>query len=188
MTGAALLMSPPALAMDSNPYEDSKKTIMLGVTQQGTIRACQGNVNPNCVSTASTNELYTPAWRAPTRTAKEAADVLERTVLARFPEWELVRSEEFEFGQYRAFTAPSLFGKDVMEFLIKDESVNNRNWEGDRDGPFVTYRSLAGSVKYIWPIQQPVSDLGAQKTRMGELREALGWRVIGCELIECYDY
>lgn len=46
----------------------------------------------------------------------------------------------------------------------------------------------AGSVKYIWPIQQPVSDLGAQKTRMGELREALGWRVIGCELIECYDY
>lgn len=33
----------------------------------------------------------------------------------------------------------------TCRFLIKDESVNNRNWEGDRDGPFVTYRSLAGA-------------------------------------------
>ena len=31
--------------------------------------------------------------------------------------------------------------------LIKDESVTNRNWEGDREGPFVTYRSLAGAQR-----------------------------------------
>ncbi|KXZ51007.1 hypothetical protein GPECTOR_14g249 [Gonium pectorale] len=153
-----------------------------------TIRGCQGNVNPNCVSTASTNELYAPAWRANTRTAEEAAQVLERTVLARYPEWSLAQSQTLDIGEYRAFLVPSLFGKDIVEFLIKDESVNNRNWEGDREGPFVTYRSLAGSVKYIWPIQQPVSDFGAQKTRLQELRQQLGWQVIGCELIECYEY
>ena len=44
MTGAALLMSPPALAMDSNPYEDSKKTIMLGVTQQGQVLVSSAGV------------------------------------------------------------------------------------------------------------------------------------------------
>lgn len=46
----------------------------------------------------------------------------------------------------------------------------------------------AGSVKYVWPIQQPISDFGAQKTRMAAIREQLGWQVIGCELIECYAY
>ncbi|GIL76278.1 hypothetical protein Vretimale_5857 [Volvox reticuliferus] len=178
-------LAPPCLA---NPYLESKKTIILGVTSEGTIRGCLGNVNPNCVSTASTNELYAPAWRAKTRTAREAAQEMESTVLALYPEWSLAQSQTYDFGEYRAFLVPSLFGKDILEFLIKDESVNNRNWEGDREGPYVTYRSLAGSVKYIWPIQQPLSDFGAQKARLQELREKLGWQVIGCELIECYDY
>ncbi|PNH05692.1 hypothetical protein TSOC_008026 [Tetrabaena socialis] len=133
-------------------------------------------------------ELYAPAWRANARTAKEAAQDIETTVFSLYPEWSLVQTQTYDFGEYRAFTAPSMFGQDVLEFLVKDESVNNRNWEGDREGPFVTYRSLAGSVKYVWPIQQPLSDFGAQKTRLQELRDKLGWPIIGCELIECYEY
>ncbi|GLI64889.1 hypothetical protein VaNZ11_008280 [Volvox africanus] len=181
----AMSLTPQCLA---NPYLESKKTIILGVTSEGTIRGCLGNVNPNCVSTASTNELYAPAWRAKTKTARDAAQEMEITVLALYPEWSLAQSQTYDFGEYRAFLVPSLFGKDILEFLIKDESVNNRNWEEDREGPYVTYRSLAGSVKYIWPIQQPLSDFGAQKARLQELREKLGWQVIGCELIECYEY
>lgn len=38
----------------------------------------------------------------------------------------------------------SLFGQDVLEFVIKPEKPS---------GQLVTYRSMAGSVKYIWPIQ-----------------------------------
>jgi hypothetical protein len=45
----------------------------------------------------------------------------------------------------------------------------------------------AGEVKYLWPIQQAVSDLDTQKKRAKSIRESLGWSVIGCELIECYD-
>jgi hypothetical protein len=44
----------------------------------------------------------------------------------------------------------------------------------------------AGSVRYVWPIQQPVGDFDAQRKRMTALRERLGWPQIGCELIECY--
>lgn len=76
---------------------------------------------------------------------------------------------------------------DLVEFLIKTEGITNRNWEGDRDGPAVFYRSIAGDVKYIWPLQQPVSDLDTQKKRMKTLRQQLQWPLVGCELIECYE-
>jgi hypothetical protein len=30
-------------------------------------------------------------------------------------------------------------------FLIRNKSVTDRNWEGDQEGPVVTYRSMAGA-------------------------------------------
>lgn len=52
----------------------------------------------------------------------------------------------------------------------------------------VACRSMATIAKYIYPIQQPLSDFGAQKQRLERLRQELGWPLIGCELIECYQY
>lgn len=49
-------------------------------------------------------------------------------------------------SEYRAFGAPSLFGQDVIEFVIKPESVSDRHWEGDQAGQLVTYRSMAGEA------------------------------------------
>lgn len=100
----------------------------------------------------------------------------------------LLRSLSLQSGaEYRAFGVQSLFGEDVMEFVIKPESVQDRNWQGDSPGPLVTYRSMAGSVKYIWPIQQPVGDFDAQRKRLKVVRDELGWQIIGCELLECYQ-
>lgn len=50
-------------------------------------------------------------------------------------------------AEYRAFGVQSLFGEDVLEFLIKPESVTDRNWEGDAAGQLVTYRSMAGVLQ-----------------------------------------
>ena len=44
-----------------------------------------------------------------------------------------------------------------------------------------------GSVKYLWPIQQPVSDLDTQRKRLTAIREELGYRLVGCDLIECFQ-
>jgi hypothetical protein len=38
----------------------------------------------------------------------------------------------------------SAFGKDVVEFLLKPDGVIDRNWEGDKPGVLVTFRSMAG--------------------------------------------
>jgi hypothetical protein len=75
----------------------------------------------------------------------------------------------------------------VFELLFKPDGVTDRNFGGDSPGVLVTYRSMAGSVRYVWPIQTPLSDGGAQRKRMQAIRERLGWQVIGCELIECYQ-
>jgi hypothetical protein len=45
----------------------------------------------------------------------------------------------------------------------------------------------AGDVRYMWPLTQPISDLDTQKKRMQQLRKDIGWSLIGCELVECYD-
>ena len=51
----------------------------------------------------------------------------------------------------------------------------------------VTYRSMAGTVKYVWPVTQPISDFGAQRKRMAAVRRELRWRVLGCDLLECFE-
>ena len=75
-----------------------------------------------------------------------------------------------------------------MEFWIKNEAVSDRDWEGDEgNGPLVLYRSFAVDVKYVYPFMTPVGDFGAQSQRLRSIREALGWQILGCELIECFQ-
>lgn len=59
----------------------------------------------------------------------------------------------------------------------------------EADPPLVTFRMQAGTLKYVWPITQPVSDMGAQRKRAAALRAALGWRINGgdCTLQECFQ-
>ena len=57
------------------------------------------------------------------------------------------------------------------------------------DTHMVSYLYQAGTVKYIWPITQPVGDLGAHKQWLMALRDRLGWRVAGggCDVLECFQ-
>ena len=45
----------------------------------------------------------------------------------------------------------------------------------------------AVNVKYIWPLQAPLADGGAQRKRLNAVRQQLGWQVIGCDYIECFQ-
>eukprot|EP01025_Chloroclados_australasicus_P055811 TRINITY_DN6851_c0_g2_i1.p3 TRINITY_DN6851_c0_g2~~TRINITY_DN6851_c0_g2_i1.p3 ORF type:complete len:224 (-),score=26.98 TRINITY_DN6851_c0_g2_i1:712-1383(-) len=172
----------------TTPYQEAQN-IQYGLLN-GRIRTCPTNINPNCVSTSSINSSYSPAWRSAEQDALTSAEVLEGAFKRLFPEESrLIDARSSEDGEYRAFGVDSLFGQDVVEFMIRngDPVKDNRNWEGDTEGPIVTYRSMAGSVKYVWPIQQAVSDFGTQKKRLDMIRNDLGWRIVGCELLECYE-
>jgi hypothetical protein len=73
-----------------------------------TVRPCPGNVNPNCVSTASIDSNYGPAWRAFETDAAEAAKALERAILGGFDfeqdEAKLLESKSLPVGEYRSFS------------------------------------------------------------------------------------
>jgi hypothetical protein len=85
-------------------------------------------------------------------------------------------------GEYLRYEVPSSFGTDKFELLLKAD-------KGPDGSPelLVTYRSLAGDVKYLFPLQTPMSDGGVQKKRMEELRAALQWESQGCYDISCYE-
>ena len=46
---------------------------------------------------------------------------------------------------------------------------------------------VAVNVKYIWPLQAPLADGGAQRKRLNAVRQQLGWQIIGCDYIECFQ-
>lgn len=58
---------------------------------------------------------------------------------------------------------------------------------GPSAGPLVLYRSIAGDVVYVFPLTQPITDMDMQRKRMRSLRQDLGWSLVGCELVECFD-
>ena len=103
---------------------------------------------------------------------------------------------------------------DELEFLIRNTGVTGRNFSGDDDGGLlVTVRSIAGTVQcalrslartctpaaarcsltpvracaVVYPFMTPISDGGLQKSRLALIREQLKWRLVGCELVECYQ-
>jgi hypothetical protein len=91
-------------------------------------------------------------------------------------------------GSFVGFSVPGKLGDDVVEFWVKNEPVSDRNWSGDEgNGPLVLYRSFAMDVKYVYPFMTPVSDLGEQSKRLRRIRESLGWQILGCELVECFQ-
>eukprot|EP00899_Mesostigma_viride_P023427 jgi/Mesvir1/4269/Mv22229-RA.1 len=142
---------------------------------------------PNCVSTSSLTDTYGSPWEAPNGlSVSQVAKDLTAAVLAQDPtSGRLVASEELpNGGQYLLFELAGRFGLDNLEFLIKREESWN---PADGLQTVVLYRSLARDIKYVYPFQTPVSDLGVQKARLGKIKSSLGWRVTGCELLECYE-
>ncbi len=51
----------------------------------------------------------------------------------------------------------------------------------------VLTRAVHAVCADVYPFMTPVSDGGLQKSRLTAIREQLAWRLVGCELIECYQ-
>ena len=189
---AGLLPVGRAAAAEPSPYELAGKE-PLGLDARGRILACPTQINPNCVSTSSLNSAYAPPWRAPEgATAEEAVASIKEAVAESFPGASKLAEESAApkgAGIYLLFVLRGDDDKlDKIEFLVKGkDEVVDRDWDGDRPGLTVVYRSLAGSVRYAGWITQPISDFGKQRDRMRDLRARLGWSLIGCELLECYE-
>lgn len=126
---------------------------------------------------------YMPAWEAPQGNLGEAMAQLEAALRRVAPEAALVDSSSSPAAEYRRWQVPDrLFDHDDVEVLISLQRAPYKS-----DPPLVTFRSMAAQVRYIWPIQQPITDFGVQRDRLKALRQQLGWRLLGCDLLECFE-
>lgn len=203
---ALLTLAPANLALAAptpanSPLLEAKTKLVFGPTPDGSIRPCQGNIQPNCVSTASTNDLYSPPWRAPL-TVGETARALERSVPAAEPSARLLRSVDDLAGTgaaYRAWQTDGVFGADIFEVVVKPEGSGGGGRVVERGGAaaeeaspspssssLITYRSSATEVKYVYPFQIVVTDGGAQRKRAMAVRAASNFSLIGCSDLECF--
>jgi uncharacterized protein (DUF1499 family) len=162
----------------------------VGLDARGRLRRCPSTFN--CVSTSSIGgapEQFATAWTAPTATLTDAVNQITAAVFRAVPDARKVDFFTTDGGdEYLRFEMGGKLGVDAVEFLIRNEGVGDRGWEGDAGSEkdwLVTYRSLATTVKYVYPFMTPVSDFGEQKKRMERIRREVEWRRVGCELEEC---
>ena len=195
----------PSTSFASTPFTDLSDSIDYGLTRDGRIRPCPGAI-PNCVSTSSTTDLYAPALRAEATTPAKAAELLDTAVASSLKgekifEGTASRGEGLE-GIFLQYEVPGASGrvrgpagqptKDVIEVLLRPEKTTRKEENGEEEenlDTIVTYRSVADpeSIRFLPLLQQPLTDGGAQKTRMrGLLAEKLGWRAIGCDTLDCF--
>lgn len=174
---------------EPSPYAQVGREPM-GLDRLGRVRPCPNTVGSNCVSTSSRSDLYAPPWRAPARlsTAREVADEVQAAVARELPAAVLTeRYVDDSESEYLRWSLEGRFGRDSLEVLCRPPRPLDRGWEGDTEGAMVFYRSMAGGAKFIWPVTEPISENGAQRKRAEAIRAALGWQLVGCELVECYN-
>jgi uncharacterized protein (DUF1499 family) len=123
----------------------------------------------NGVSTSAIKNpsRYSPPWTYLTETSdpQEAWKSLARAVV------EAGATIEKQTDKYLHATAPTTFppglsgdaGMDDIEFLLRPEDN------------LVLYRSASRSTIYVYPLTQPVSDKEANKKRLTQIQNILGW-------------
>ena len=177
------------------PFTDSQTVAAGSLTPDGRIRPCPGSI-PNCVSTSSTSDLYSPALSspdAPTDAAAaldaSAASLLNAAVLSTT---DPATPPGAVFRAYRIPRPPSARGgltsggslEDTLEVLLKPATGGDG---GEGAGSTILFRSVAGGSTFVFPFQTPILD-SVQRDRVAALfRTGLGWRPIGCDLLECFD-
>ena len=181
---AAMLAARPALA--NMVGDDTGEPTGLDPTGKR-LRKCPATYN--CVTTSSIGgapSQFATAWTAPVKNLDEAIAQITQATLRACPDARQLDSFELDDGgRYVRFAMLGKLGVDNVEFLIKNEGIGERNWEGDEDQRkdyLVTFRSFATTVKYVYPFMTPVSDLGEQRKRMERIRGEVEWPRVGCEI------
>jgi hypothetical protein len=110
----------PSLARNSpTPYQRGQN-LEYGLNSDGRIRSCDAAAQPNCVSTSSLSELYSPPWTVsrdnkkcgPSCMMEEFDDILHDMN----PGASLIsETKSKKGGLYRRYRIPSAFNYDMVE-------------------------------------------------------------------------
>jgi len=180
---AFVALVPPGRAR-ANAYTDLT-SLEFGPTADGRVRACPSATGANCVSSSSTSDLYGAPLIAAGLSPAAAADALVAAAPSALPGARLLSRQ----GLFLTIGVPSARGRgeDRLEVFLKEDGAGSGD-AGAAPRSLVLFRAIADptTIQYLFPLQTPVSDGGAQRARVKALAGALGWRPAGCDLLECF--
>ncbi|WMV21195.1 hypothetical protein MTR67_014580 [Solanum verrucosum] len=140
------------------PFSQSKN-LPTGL-QNGKIRPCP-SVNPGCVSTNPQSSSSAFPLIISQNSSGNAIMQLQDAILKTQKNAKIQVVEDIPDGKYLQAEVDGGFGRDVLEFLVKGDSV--------------AYRAMATKVTYIYPFTTAFGDSKGQEERMKMIAEELGW-------------
>lgn len=155
----------PPLPFSSTPYSQSQ-SLQLGLDNIGKIRACPA-ANPGCVSTnprvGASSSVASPLLIPEATSGKAAVDSLRQAIIKTQKSVSFKVDQDTPYGHYIQAEVDGGFGRDAMEFLVKEEAG------------VVAYRCVATKVTFVYPFTTAVGDSRGQKQRIAAVSEELGW-------------
>ncbi|KAJ8536609.1 hypothetical protein K7X08_035010 [Anisodus acutangulus] len=142
----------------TTPFSQSKN--MATGLEYGKIRPCP-SVNPSCVSTNPQSSSSAFPLIISQNSTGNAIMQLQDAILKTQKNAKIQVIEDIPNGKYLQAEVDGGFGRDVLEFLVKGNSV--------------AYRAMATKVTYIYPFTTAFGDSKGQEERMKNIAEELGW-------------
>ncbi|KAL2347050.1 hypothetical protein Fmac_001050 [Flemingia macrophylla] len=142
----------------TTPFSQSKN-LELGL-ENGKIRPCP-SINPGCISTNPKSSSFAFPWLIPANSSDDAIQKLREAILKTQKNAKFQLVENTLYGQYLQAEVDGGFGRDVIEFLVKDDVVS--------------YRCMAMKVTYVYPFTTAFGDSKGQEARLKQINDQLGW-------------
>ncbi|CAN4085346.1 unnamed protein product [Withania somnifera] len=154
----------PSLTSKSSPLGpmtpfSQSKNLPTGL-ENGKIRPCP-SVNPGCVSTNPQSSSSAFPLIISQKSSGNAIMQLQDAILKTQKNAKIQVIEDIPDGKYLQAEVDGGFGRDILEFLVKGDSV--------------AYRAMATKVTYIYPFTTAFGDSKGQEERIKMITEELGW-------------
>ncbi|XP_042500127.1 thylakoid lumenal 17.9 kDa protein, chloroplastic [Macadamia integrifolia] len=143
----------------TTPFSQSKK-LETGLEADGKIRPCP-STNPGCISTNPKSSSFAFPWVIPDNSLDNAVQKLQEAIINTQKNAKILVIKDTPYGQYLQAEVDGGFSPDVLEFLVKGDTV--------------AYRSVAAKVIYIYPFTTALGDSKGQEERMQKILDQLGW-------------
>jgi len=111
-----LPLAASAQAAALTPYQQGQN-LEYGLTPDNRIRKCNAAANPNCISTSSFSDMYSPPWLAEPSATSVAIREFDSALLDISPDAELLENKNLPNGAvYRKYRIPNpAFEYDIVE-------------------------------------------------------------------------
>ena len=184
---AAPLRRPPSRPLsslcksESDPFKTTKHCVRFGRDKDNRLLTVAADENGISTSAVRSPSKFSAPWDYVPETFE--ADVAWKSLKIAITELEGARIVEEKMEPQVSFylhaTAPS---------SVPPGSIDDIEFVLNTDTKVVFFRSVTRDTVFLYPLQQPLSDRGANLKRLESIRKSLGWSRLSYEFGDAVSY